>query len=111
MPDLAARVELIWKLACPARPGVDDPIMNPLAVGSPSLSGLGCRRVLVAIAGKDSMQGCGRWFYEALTASGWKGEAEVEEVEGEEHVFHLFRPEDEKAKLLLKRFASFINSE
>ncbi|XP_031497181.1 2-hydroxyisoflavanone dehydratase-like [Nymphaea colorata] len=111
LPVLAARVELIWKLACPASPGVDDPIMNPLAVGSLSLSGLGCRRVLVAIAGKDFLRGRGRWFYEALTARGWKGEAEVEEVEGEEHVFHLFRPEDEKAKLLLKRFASFINSE
>ncbi|XP_031497189.1 probable carboxylesterase 12 [Nymphaea colorata] len=109
LPESVELVELIWKLACPASPGVDDPIMNPLAVGSPSLSGLGCRRVLVAIAGKDFLRGRGRWLYEALTASGWKGEAEVEEVEGEEHVFHLFRLEDEKAKLLLKRFASFIN--
>ncbi|XP_031496636.1 probable carboxylesterase 2 [Nymphaea colorata] len=108
LPESAAHVELIWKLACPASPGVDDPIMNPLAVGSPFLNGLGCRRVLVSIAGNDFLRGRGRWFFEALTASGWKGEAEVE---GKEHVFHLFRPEDEKAKLLLKRFALFIKGD
>ncbi|CAN6466708.1 unnamed protein product [Victoria cruziana] len=110
-PEFVAFVQAMWKLICPASAGEDDPLLNPLSAGSPSLSGLGCRSVLVAIAGGDSLRDRGRWFYEALTASGWKGEAELDETEGEEHVhvFHLFNPEKEKAKLLLKRFASFIN--
>ncbi|CAN6466709.1 unnamed protein product [Victoria cruziana] len=110
-PETAAVIEMIWKLACPTSTGTDDPIMNPLAVGSPPLSGMGCRRVWITVAGRDMLRERGRWFSEALTASGWKGEAEVDEDEEEEHDFHLLKPEEEKAKLLLRRLASFINRE
>ncbi|KAL0729870.1 hypothetical protein Bca4012_025963 [Brassica carinata] len=49
------------------------------------------------------------WCYAAkLERSGWKGEVEVMETEGESHVFHLKNPDTEKAHELVKKFASFI---
>ena len=35
----------------------------------------------------------GLLFCETLRKSGWDGEVQIVETEGEEHVFHLFNPD------------------
>ncbi|CAL5337695.1 unnamed protein product [Camellia sinensis] len=56
------------------------------------------------------VQGC--WCVllrkEAVRDSGWVGEVELYEAEGEEHVFHISNPESENTKIMLKRLVSFI---
>jgi acetyl esterase/lipase len=68
---------------------MDDPWINPLAVGAPGLEGLACARVLVCLAEKDVCRDRGRAYAEELRASGWAGEVEVLEVNGQGHCFHL----------------------
>lgn len=44
-----------------------------------------------------------------MKESGWRGEAEVFEVEGEEHAFHILsEAETENVKIMLERLASFL---
>ncbi|KAK1295825.1 putative carboxylesterase 2 [Acorus calamus] len=106
-----AKHDKMWRFVCPTSEGVDDPRVNPLAEGAPSLAGLGCERVLVCEAEKDFLRGRGRTYCEGLKRSGWKGTAEFVETEGEGHVFHLFNPECENAKVLMKRMMSFFNND
>ncbi|KAM3695102.1 hypothetical protein ACJW31_07G105400 [Castanea mollissima] len=73
------------------------------------LSSLGCTRVLICVAEKDVLEERGLLFCETLRKSGWNGEVQIVETEGEEHVFRLFNPDCEKAIILLKRLASFFN--
>ncbi|KAK1295832.1 putative carboxylesterase 2 [Acorus calamus] len=106
-----AKREGVWRFVCPTSKGVDDPRVNPLAEGALSLAGLGSERVLVCEAEKDFLRGRGRTYYEGLKRSGWKGTAEFVETEGEGHVFHLFNPGCESAKVLMKRLVSFFNND
>lgn len=50
-----------------------------------------------------------RWFYcRKLKESGWKGDVEIFESQGEQHVFHLRNPECENAVfIMLKKTAAF----
>lgn len=103
---------LCWKFVYPSAPGgLDNPMVNPFAPGAPSLAGLGCSRILVCVAGKDSLRDRGVWFYEGVKKSGWKGELELFEQEGEDHFYHIFYPESEHGKKMTKRMASFIMKE
>ncbi|WOK92889.1 hypothetical protein Cni_G01581 [Canna indica] len=70
--------------------GVDNPRINPLAEGAPSLARLSCRRVLVAVAGKDTLRDRGRAYCESLRSSGWEGEAELLQTEGRDNCFFIF---------------------
>ncbi|KAF8410032.1 hypothetical protein HHK36_002552 [Tetracentron sinense] len=110
-PARKAMVDKWWLYVCSSLKGNDDPLINPVAVGAPSLAGLGCKRVLVCVAEKDILRDRGRVYYEALVKSGWPGGAEIVETEGEDHVFHLFNPTCEKAVVIMKRLASFINQD
>ncbi|KAL4309456.1 hypothetical protein GQ457_01G026370 [Hibiscus cannabinus] len=106
------RKELVdkwWLYVCPSDKGCDDPLINPFVDGSPDLAGLGCDRVLVIVAEKDILKDRGRFYYDKLVKSEWKGKAEIMENEGEDHVFHIFNPESDKAKSLIKRLAAFLN--
>ncbi|EEF36171.1 catalytic, putative [Ricinus communis] len=98
-----------WMLVCPSDKGCDDPLINPFVDGSLNLEGLACERVLVVVAEKDILKDRGRAYYENLVKSKWQGNAEIVEIEGEDHVFHIFYPHCEKAKTLFKRLASFFN--
>ncbi|CAK9154624.1 unnamed protein product [Ilex paraguariensis] len=100
----------IWMFVYPsASGGIDNPMINPFADDAPSLSGLGCSKVLVCVAEKDPLRDRGVHYVEAVKEeSGWKGEVELVEVEGEDHCFHIFTPDTENAKNLIKRLASFI---
>ncbi|XP_054786297.1 probable carboxylesterase 13 [Prosopis cineraria] len=97
--------ELI-ELLYPTMAGPDEPKINPAK--DPNLQRLGCRRVLVMVAGNDSLVNRGRAYYEALKNSGWEGEVNMVEAGGETREFHLYDPEKEKARSLVRQFGSFI---
>ncbi|KAG6709646.1 hypothetical protein I3842_06G143400 [Carya illinoinensis] len=98
-----------WLFSCPTTSGFDDPRVNPAE--DSRVSRLGCSKVLIFLAENDDMRERGLLYYETLKKSGWEGEIQIAETEGEKHVFHLFNPNCEKALALLKRLASFINQD
>ncbi|KAF8015795.1 hypothetical protein BT93_H1360 [Corymbia citriodora subsp. variegata] len=101
---------VLWTFLYPtAKDGIDSPMMNPMATGAPSLAGLGCGRLLVSVAEKDRLRDRELKYCEAVKESGFKGEVEVVDVEGEEHAFHIVSFEKESAQVLIKRLAAFIN--
>ncbi|KAK1320840.1 putative carboxylesterase 2 [Acorus calamus] len=109
-PRMKTMMDRIWAFVNPNSAGSDDPLINPIGPGAPSLAGLGCERVLVCVAGKDTLRDRGRMYYEALAKSGWGGEVSgLVEMVDEGHCFHLFDPNRENSEIMLKRLASFIN--
>ncbi|CAN6249612.1 unnamed protein product [Urochloa humidicola] len=88
-PAMADNLVKMWRVVAPGTTGLDDPWINPLADGAPSLRALPCRRVLVCLAEEDVLRDRGRAYCEALRASGWSGEVEVVEAAGQGHCFHL----------------------
>lgn len=99
----------VWNFVYPDAPGgIDNPLINPLAPGAPSLVTLGCPKVVIFVAGKDDLRGRGIWYYEALKKSGWHGDVELIEVEGEEHCFQIYHPETQNSKDMLNRIAAFL---
>ncbi|KAK9109157.1 hypothetical protein Sjap_017217 [Stephania japonica] len=99
----------LWRIACPELRGYDEAFVNPVGVGAPSLARLRCERVVVCVAELDPLRERGRAYYEKLRESGWGEAAEIVEVMDEGHVFHLFKPESEKAKELMKLLVDFVN--
>ncbi|KAI3762930.1 hypothetical protein L1987_53372 [Smallanthus sonchifolius] len=110
-PVRKAMVDKWWEFVCPSDSGhgLDDPLINPLVDGAPDLSGLGCGRVIVTVSEMDILRVRGWAYYEALVKSNWKGIAEMVEVEGEDHVFHIFDPTGDKAVNMMKKLGDFIN--
>ncbi|KAK9167142.1 hypothetical protein Scep_002333 [Stephania cephalantha] len=107
-PEGRAGIERAWKFVFPGSGGCNDPDINPAK--NPNLSGLGCRRVLVCVAEKDVFRERGRLYFEALGGCGWEGVVEFFESDDEGHVFHLFKPDCEKAKELIKEVGLFLNN-
>ncbi|MCL7043233.1 hypothetical protein MKW94_012492 [Papaver nudicaule] len=108
--DFRALTEKMWSFMYPSAKRVDDPMCNPFVPGAPSISILGCKRVLVCVAGKDPLKHRGGFYVKELKRSGWKGEEiELFESEEDEHEFHLYNPDGESAQLLFKCIASFLN--
>lgn len=107
--EIRARIDRCWLLACPSSSGVDDPRMNPPL--DPKLSTLGCRRVLVFGAELDFLRYRARYYTEELGKSGWGGIVEIAESEGEDHVFHLYKPKYEKTMDMIQRIVSFIHQD
>ncbi|KAK8362448.1 hypothetical protein V6Z11_A03G104700 [Gossypium hirsutum] len=106
------RKELVdkwWLYVCPSDKECDDPFINMFVDRSSNLVGLACHRILVTIADKDILKDIWRFYYDKLVKSGWRGKAEIMENEGEDHVFHIFNPDCDKAKSLMKRLAAFLN--
>lgn len=99
----------IWYFSYPnVEGGIDSPMVNPWVDGGPSLAGLAFSRMLVCVSEKDELRERGLKYVECVKGSGWKGEVEVIDIEGEDHCFFLFNPGTDKAKHLVKRFAEFI---
>ncbi|CAM0947286.1 unnamed protein product [Alopecurus aequalis] len=98
------QLEELWAFACAARTtGPDDPRVNPVADGAPSLRRLGCDRVLVCVA-EDELGPRGKAYHDGLLASGWAEEdAQLLESAGEDHEFFLRDPGSAKALLLMHR--------
>ncbi|KAI9115004.1 hypothetical protein K1719_014017 [Acacia pycnantha] len=100
---------LLWNFVYPSAPGgIDNPAINPTAEGAPSLAGMGCSKLLVYVCGKDQVRDRGALYYEAVKNSGWNGEVELFEVEGEDHCFHILNPEIDNANKVFNRLASFL---
>ncbi|XP_027360077.1 2-hydroxyisoflavanone dehydratase-like [Abrus precatorius] len=100
---------LVWDFVYPSAPGgLDNPMINPLVVGGHNLGGLGCSKLLVCTAEKDQLRDRAVSYYKAVKESGWHGEVELFQMEGEDHVFHIHNPETEKSKIMLQRFADFL---
>ncbi|KAI6688138.1 hypothetical protein NL676_024966 [Syzygium grande] len=107
-PGRKASVDSWWRFVCVSDKGCDDPLINPFADGAPGVDGLACKKVLVIVSEKDILRDRGRLYYEKLAESG--GAAEIMEIDGEDHVFHIFDPSCEKAKRLFERVAAFVNT-
>ncbi|KAH9758319.1 putative carboxylesterase 2 [Citrus sinensis] len=109
---LKQMVDNWWLFVCPSDKGCDDPLINPLVEGAPSAASLACEKLLVIVAEKDVLKDRGRLYYENLVkGSNWAGKADFVQVQGEDHVFHILDPNSHNAKTLIKRWASFINSD
>ncbi|KAL5785492.1 hypothetical protein ACOSQ2_007884 [Xanthoceras sorbifolium] len=99
----------VWEYLNPtASDGIDNVMVNPVGPGKPSLSMLGCSRLLVGVAQLDVLRERGIWYVNAVKESGFQGEVELVEVEGEDHAFHILRYESENASKMIKRLASFL---
>uniref|UniRef100_A0A0D3GRT9 Alpha/beta hydrolase fold-3 domain-containing protein n=1 Tax=Oryza barthii TaxID=65489 RepID=A0A0D3GRT9_9ORYZ len=68
------------------------------------LASLPCRRVLMAVAGRDTLRDRGRRL-----ASRMRGDVTVVESEGEDHGFHLYSPLRATSKRLMQSIVQFIN--
>ncbi|KAE8728133.1 2-hydroxyisoflavanone dehydratase [Hibiscus syriacus] len=113
MKDMEEREKLAtyttWHLVYPEVPGdIDNPMINPVVPGAPSLAGLGCSRLLISVAGKDLLRDRGILYYNAVKESGWQGELELVEVEDEVHAFHIDVYDSENAEKHIKRLAAFL---
>ncbi|XP_010064185.2 probable carboxylesterase 2 [Eucalyptus grandis] len=69
-PNTRAYVDWLWPFVCPSKPDNDEPWVNPMTDGAPSLAGLGCRMVLMCVAEKDILRDRGRLYHEVLGRSG-----------------------------------------
>ncbi|KAL2932150.1 putative carboxylesterase 2 [Bienertia sinuspersici] len=87
--------------------GSDDPLINPFVDGAPSFDKVVCEKMIVLVAEKDILRDRGRLYYEAMLKH---RKVEFFETLGEDHVFHLFNPQLEKAKVLMSKLASFIQN-
>ncbi|XP_038724120.1 2-hydroxyisoflavanone dehydratase-like [Tripterygium wilfordii] len=100
---------LVWSFVYPSAPGgIDNPMINPEGPGAPSLAKLGCSKLLVCVAEHDELRDRGVRYYDLVKESGWDGELELYEVEGEGHCFQIFDTETTKAKNMIKHLAAFI---
>ncbi|XP_038723900.1 2-hydroxyisoflavanone dehydratase-like [Tripterygium wilfordii] len=100
---------LVWDFVYPSAPGgLDNPMLNPEGPGAPSLARLGCSRLLICVAGEDELRDRGVRYYESVKESGWKGELELHEDEGEGHGFYAINLESVNAKNMFKRWSSFL---
>ncbi|KAL6656151.1 hypothetical protein ACP70R_006977 [Stipagrostis hirtigluma subsp. patula] len=67
-------MEKLWPLICPhGTEGLDDPRLNPMAHGAPSLQNMACRKLLVCSAERDHARPRAAAYYQAVKESGWLG--------------------------------------
>nr|WRU92903.1 HID4 [Tabernanthe iboga] len=108
LSDMVKMYKKCWLLSYPSAPGgYDNPMVNPVVDGAPSLAGMGCSRLLVIMA-IDDVREAHLLYVEALRKSGWKGELELADFEGYDHFFEVLNPTNQRAKNMIKRIASFI---
>ncbi|KAL3652248.1 hypothetical protein CASFOL_001929 [Castilleja foliolosa] len=102
------QMQRLWVYGYPkSKSGLDDPLVNPGI--DPGLRKLGCKRVIVFVAGNDVLRFRGSYYERELKKSGWIGEVKVVEFGGENYVFNLVKPDSPKAIEMLKFLAYFLN--
>ncbi|KAK2665120.1 hypothetical protein Ddye_003694 [Dipteronia dyeriana] len=99
-------MEELWKVVDPTG-GLDDPWINPAY--DPNLDRLGCNRVQVFVSDEDPLRERGWYYCLKLRESGWRGDMEVIDYKGEEHVFHLENLTSQNSVSLRKKIVQFIN--
>ncbi|KAF7837261.1 2-hydroxyisoflavanone dehydratase-like [Senna tora] len=108
-----AYASVVWNFVYPSSPGgLDNPMLNPMGDGAPSLARLGCVKMLISVAGKDFLYLRDRavLYYESIKQSGWKGEVELFEEEEEEHCYHMNFPDSDAAHRLINRVIQFLRN-
>ncbi|XP_044979803.1 probable carboxylesterase 2 [Hordeum vulgare subsp. vulgare] len=108
---LRGKLEELWAFACGGRTaGLDDPRINPVADGAPSLRRLGCDRVLVCLA-EDELRLRGKAYHDGLLGSGWaEGDADLFDSVGEDHQFFLREPPSATALVLMDRLVALLGA-
>lgn len=100
----------VWTYAYPKCPGgLDNPMVNPGM--DPGLRNVGCKRVLVHVAGLDVLRYRGLYYGEVLKKSGWCGVVKVVEVPREEHVFFLLNSTSPNSRAYIQKLAYFLNDQ
>ncbi|XP_010502378.1 PREDICTED: probable carboxylesterase 7 [Camelina sativa] len=109
--EFEVRDVISWGSASPnSKDKVDDPLIDVVVSEDSDLSGLGCGKVLVMVAGDDLLVRQGLCYATKLKKSGWDGEVEVMETKDESHVFHLKDPKSNvNARQVVMKLAEFIN--
>uniref|UniRef100_A0ACD6AIU4 Uncharacterized protein n=1 Tax=Avena sativa TaxID=4498 RepID=A0ACD6AIU4_AVESA len=101
------RIDRLWPFVTAGKLGDDDPRVNPV---DEEISSLACRRVLVAVAGKDSLRDRGRQLAARMRHRRASADAvTLLESEGEDHVFHLHNPLRATSKILMESIVEFVN--
>lgn len=106
----------LWMAVSGGAKGVDDVWINPMAEEREVVRRMGCRRAVVFVAERDPLRERGRAYGEFLRGSGWGGDVEIVETEGEGHVFHLEKKieeedDDEKVRELMDEFVRFFTKD
>ncbi|KAF8731311.1 hypothetical protein HU200_016365 [Digitaria exilis] len=104
-------VDRLWPFVTAGKAGNEDPRINPTDEEIASLT-MTCRRVMVAVAKKDTLRERGVRLFERvrdcydLTGG---GEVTLVESEGEDHGFHLYNPLRATSRSLMESIVQFIN--
>ncbi|XP_073359632.1 2-hydroxyisoflavanone dehydratase-like [Aegilops tauschii subsp. strangulata] len=109
-------VDRLWPFVTAGQAGNDDPRIDPPAS---EISSLACRRVLIAVAGKDTLRDRGLDLAARMRDhdAPWpwmtpgRREVTVVESEGEDHGFHLYCPLRATSKRLMGSIVEFINQQ
>ncbi|XP_057518305.1 probable carboxylesterase 2 [Amaranthus tricolor] len=100
-----------WNYVCRSDKGCDDPFINPFSDGAPEIESVAGKRMIVLVAEEDVLKERGKYYYDGIVKSGWKGKVELFESKRKGHVFHIFDPDCDEAMELRRNLASFINGE
>ncbi|KAF7046144.1 hypothetical protein CFC21_055195 [Triticum aestivum] len=109
-------VDRLWPFVTAGQAGNDDPWID---LPTSEISSLACRRVLVTVAGKDTLRERGLDLAARMRDhdAPWpwmmqgRREVTVEESEGEDHGFHLYSPLRPTSKRLMGSIVEFINQQ
>ncbi|KAF8731306.1 hypothetical protein HU200_016360 [Digitaria exilis] len=105
-------VDWLWPLVTAGQTGNEDPRINPTDEEVASLTST-CRRVMVAVAEKDTLRERGVRLFERVREcydlTGTGGEVTLVESEGEDHGFHLYSPLRATSRSLMESIVHFIN--
>ncbi|CAM0913684.1 unnamed protein product [Alopecurus aequalis] len=103
-------LDKVWPFVTAGQAGNEDPRINP---PEEEIASLKCRRVLVAVAEKDSLGDRARRLAARMRDCAWttgdNREVTLVEAEGEDHVFHLYSPLRATSKELMQSIAQFVN--
>ncbi|CAM0901554.1 unnamed protein product [Alopecurus aequalis] len=100
-------VDRLWPFVTDGMADNNDPHIDP---PEEEMAWVCCRRVLVAVAEKDTFweRGC-RFASRMRDHAMVEGNVTLVESEGEDHAFHLYRPLRATSKKLMKSIVQFIN--
>ncbi|KAF6998406.1 hypothetical protein CFC21_014528 [Triticum aestivum] len=103
-------IDRLWPFVTAGRLGNDDCRVNP---ADEEIASLTCRRVLVAVAEKDTLRDRGRRLasriYDCCSWADDENVVTLVESEGEDHGFHLYNPLRGTSKTLMDTIVQFIN--
>ncbi|XP_051133272.1 2-hydroxyisoflavanone dehydratase-like [Andrographis paniculata] len=100
----------LWLLVHPNVPATFDyPATNPSL--DPNIHKLGCKNLLVYVAGEDILRDRGELYVDTLNKSAWGGSIRFFDIPGEGHVFDIANPDTDNARKMLHEVALFITED